>query len=259
MPRFSANLSMLFCEHPFLDRFEHAAKAGFRAVEFQFPYAFPVSDIQSRLKAHGLDAALHNLPAGDWQTGERGIACHPARADEFKAGVRQGIQYAKVLGVQQLNCLVGQAPSSVAEQEVRRTLLDNLRYAARALQENGLKLLIEPINTFDVPGFFINRTKQASDLLDELDATNAYIQYDAYHAQRMEGELAATLQTFLPRIAHIQVADNPGRHEPGSGEINYAYLFTLLDRLGYDGWVGCEYHPATDTASGLSWRSRLAP
>lgn len=259
MPRFSANLSMLFCEHPFLDRFEHAAKAGFRAVEFQFPCAFPVSDIQSRLKAHGLDAVLYNLPAGDWQTGERGIACHPARADEFKAGVRQGIQYAKVLGVQQLNCLVGQAPSGVAEQEVRRTLLDNLRYAARALQENGLKLLIEPINTFDVPGFFINRTKQASDLLDELDATNAYIQYDAYHAQRMEGELAATLQTFLPRIAHIQVADNPGRHEPGSGEINYAYLFTLLDRLGYDGWVGCEYHPATDTASGLSWRSRLAP
>jgi hydroxypyruvate isomerase len=259
MPRFSANLSMLFCEHPFLDRFEHAAKAGFRAVEFQFPYAFPVSDIQSRLKAHGLDGVLHNLPAGDWQTGERGIACHPARANEFKAGVRQGIQYAKVLGVQQLNCLVGQAPSGVAEQEVRRTLLDNLRYAARALQENGLKLLIEPINTFDVPGFFINRTKQASDLLDELDATNAYIQYDAYHAQRMEGELAATLQTFLPRIAHIQVADNPGRHEPGSGEINYAYLFTLLDRLGYDGWVGCEYHPATDTASGLSWRSRLAP
>ncbi|MFY7939271.1 MAG: hydroxypyruvate isomerase [Burkholderiaceae bacterium] len=259
MPRFSANLSMLFSEHPFLDRFEQAAKAGFQAVEFQFPYAFAAADIQQRLRAHGLEAVLHNLPAGDWQAGERGIACHPDRVDEFKAGVAQAIHYAQVLGVPQLNCLAGKAPAGVAEHVLERTLVENLRLAARELQGAGLKLLIEPINTFDIPGFYLNRTQQAINILDEVGAANAFIQYDIYHAQRMEGELAATMQAHLPRIAHIQVADNPGRHEPGTGEINYAFLFEHIDNIGYGGWIGCEYHPADDTSAGLSWRKALVP
>jgi hydroxypyruvate isomerase len=259
MPRFAANLSMLFTEHAFLDRIKQAAKAGFQAVEFQFPYAFEAQEIAQRLKDHGLQAVLHNLPAGDWQAGERGIACHPDRVDEFKAGVAQAMVYAQVLGVPQLNCLAGIAPAGVADNVLRSTLIANLRYAAQELQHAGLKLLIEPINTFDIPGFYVNRTGQALDLLKEVGADNAYIQYDVYHAQRMEGELANTLRTLLPRIAHIQVADNPGRHEPGSGEINFAYLFAHLDRLGYDGWVGCEYRPATTTEAGLAWRERLTP
>ncbi len=259
MPRFAANLSMLFCEHPFLERFEQAANAGFQAVEFQFPYAFAAADIQQRLQDHGLQAVLHNLPAGDWQAGERGMACHPDRVDEFKAGVTQAIHYAQVLGVQQLNCLAGKAPMGFAEETLRHTMVQNLRYAAQQLQDAGLKLLIEPINTFDVPGFYLNRTQQAIRLLDEVGADNAFVQYDVYHAQRMEGELATTLQTHLPRIAHIQVADNPGRHEPGSGEINFAYLFAHLDRMGYAGWVGCEYLPATTSEAGLAWRESLMP
>ncbi|XVJ70954.1 MAG: hydroxypyruvate isomerase [Rhizobacter sp.] len=259
MPRFAANLSMLFCEHPFLDRFEQAAKAGFQAVEFQFPYAFAATDIQQRLQDHGLQAVLHNLPAGDWQAGERGIACHPDRVEEFKTGVKEALHYAQVLGVQQLNCLAGKAPLNVADDVVRSTLVNNLRHAAQTLQDEGLKLLIEPINTFDIPGFYVNRTQQAASILDEVGAANVFIQYDVYHAQRMEGELAATLQGHLHRIAHIQVADNPGRHEPGSGEINFSYLFAQLDRIGYPGWVGCEYHPADETETGLSWRHALVP
>lgn len=257
--KLAANLSMLFTEHAFLDRFEQAAKAGFQAVEFQFPYAFEAQQIAQRLKDHGLQAVLHNLPAGDWQAGERGIACHPERVDEFKAGVAQAIRYAQVLGVTQLNCLAGIAPAGVADKVLRRTLVHNLRYAAQELQQVGLKLLIEPINTFDIPGFYVNRTAQVIDLLEEVGAENAFIQYDVYHAQRMEGELAATLQARLPRIAHIQVADNPGRHEPGNGEINFAFLFAHLDRIGYQGWVGCEYSPASTTEAGLVWRDRLLP
>lgn len=256
MPRFAANLSMLFTEHAFLDRFEQAAKAGFQAVEFQFPYAFEPAQIQQRLKDHGLQAVLHNLPAGDWQGGERGIACHPERVDEFKAGVAQAVRYAQMLGVPQLNCLAGITPAGVADDVLRRTLVHNLRHAAKALQNAGFKLLIEPINTFDIPGFYVNRTVQALDLLDEVGAANAFVQYDIYHAQRMEGELASTLQAHLPRIAHIQVADNPGRHEPGSGEINFDFLFAHLDCIGYTGWVGCEYHPVHTTEAGLVWRDK---
>ena len=172
---------------------------------------------------------------------------------EFRAGVEHGIHYAKVLGVPQLNCLAGKLPATVAEPEARATLLDNLRFAALALRQAGLRLLIEPINTFDIPGFYLSRTEQAVALLDALGADNAFVQYDIYHAQRMEGELAATLQRYLPRIGHVQVADNPGRHEPGSGEIHFPYLFAHLDRLGYVGWVGCEYQPAGATEAGLGW------
>ena len=253
MPRFAANLSMLFTEVPLLERFERAARAGFTSVEMQFPYEAPAAVLRDELIAHRLTMVLHNLPAGDWAAGDRGIACDPARVDEFRAGVPRGIDYATTLGVMQLNCLSGKAPAGVDNALLRRTFVDNLRFAANALKEVGLKLLIEPINSFDVPGFWLNRTALAVSVLDEVGADNAFVQYDIYHAQRYEGELAATLSKYLARIGHIQVADNPGRNEPGTGEINYAFLFAHLDSLGYRGFVGCEYKPAGSTEAGLGW------
>ena len=253
MPRFAANLTMLFTEHPFLDRFEHAAKAGFKAVEFLFPYAFNADDIAQRLKTHNLKLVLHNLPAGDWDAGERGIACHLDRTDEFREGVAKAIRYATALGVEQLNCLAGKAPAGVGPDVLRKTFVENLRFAAAEFKKAGLRLLIEPINTFDIPGFYLNRTVQAIDILDEVGADNAFVQYDIYHAQRTEGELAGTMEKHLKRIGHIQLADNPGRNEPGTGEINYPFLFAHIDRIGYAGWIGCEYKPATTTQAGLGW------
>jgi hydroxypyruvate isomerase len=258
MPRFAANLTMLFTEVAFLDRFELAARAGFKAVEFLFPYAHSAEEIRQRLVANDLTLVLHNLPAGDWDAGERGIACLPDRVDEFRAGVAKGIEYAQVLGVRQLNCLAGKAPAGIGADRLRRTFVDNLRYAAGEFRQVGLRLLIEPINTYDIPGFFLARTGDAASILDDVGADNLFIQYDIYHAQRMEGELAATLQKHLARIGHVQLADNPGRNEPGSGEINYPFLFSFLDRVGYEGWIGCEYKPATTTAAGLGWRQRMA-
>ena len=253
MPRFAANLTMLFTEHPFLDRFEHAAKAGFKAVEFLFPYAFSAADIAQRLKIHDLKLVLHNLPAGNWDAGERGIACHPDRTVEFREGVAKAIAYATALGVGQLNCLAGKSPAGVGADVLRKTFVENLKFASAEFKKAGLRLLIEPINTFDIPGFYLNRTQQAVDILDEVGADNAFVQYDVYHAQRTEGELAGTLQKHLSRIGHIQLADNPGRNEPGTGEINYPFLFAHIDRLGYAGWIGCEYKPATTTEAGLGW------
>lgn len=258
MPRFAANLSMLFTEVPFLERFERAAKAGFRSVEFLFPYAWPAEAVRERLDANGLKLVLHNLPAGDWDAGERGIACHPGRVEEFRQGVARAVAYAGVLGAPRLNCLAGRTPAGVDPKVVRSTLVINLRYAASELQKAGLTLLVEPVNTHDIPGFHLSRTQQALDILDEVGAPNAMLQYDIYHAQRTEGELAATLQAHLARIGHIQLADNPGRHEPGSGEINYAFLLAHLDRIGYTGWIGCEYKPAGRTEDGLGWRQRYA-
>ena len=253
MPRFAANLSMLFTEHPFLDRFERAAKAGFEAVEFLFPYAHAAEDIKQRLDAHRLTLVLHNLPAGDWDAGERGIACHPDRTQEFRQGVGKAIEYASVLGVPQLNCLAGKAPVGVSADALRKTFIANLQYAAAELNKAGLRLLIEPVNTFDIPGFYLSGTAHALSILDEVGADNAFVQYDIYHAQRMEGELAATMEKHLSRIGHIQLADNPGRNEPGTGEINYHFLFDHLDRIGYRGWIGCEYKPKNETSSGLGW------
>ncbi len=257
MPKFSANLSMLFTELPFLDRFGAAANAGFDAVEFLFPYAWTAQEIKQRLDMHGLQLVLHNLPAGDWEAGERGIACHPDRVEEFRDGVARAIDYAKALGVGQLNCLAGKAPAGVSEDRLRQTFVDNLTYAAAQLKQAGLKLLIEPINSVDIPGFYLTRTTQAAAMLVEVGADNAFIQYDIYHAQRMEGELAETMQKYLPRIGHIQLADNPGRNEPGTGEINYPFLLAHLEKIGYQGWIGCEYKPATTTVAGLGWRQRL--
>ncbi len=257
MPRFAANLSMLFTELPFLERFEAAAEAGFRGVEYLFPYAFPKEALAERLARHGLVQVLHNLPAGNWEAGERGIACHPERVGEFRDGVGRAIDYAHALGCTQINCLAGVAPAGVAEAALRDTFVANLRFAASQLAEAGIRLLIEPINTFDIPGFYLNRTAQAAEILDAVASDNLFIQYDIYHAQRMEGELAATIARHLPRIAHIQLADNPGRHEPGSGEINYPWLLRHIDGLGYAGWIGCEYKPAGLTRAGLGWLAQF--
>lgn len=256
MPKFAANLTMLFNEVPFLDRFERAAKAGFDAVEFLFPYAWPAAEIRSRLEGNGLKLVLHNLPAGDWDRGERGIACQPARTGEFRAGVGKASEYAGALGVTQVNCLAGQAPADIDERIVRETFVGNLRFAAGELKKAGIKLLIEPINTWDIPGFYLCRPTQALAIVEEVGSDNLFVQYDIYHAQRMEGELAGTLSRHLPRIAHVQIADNPGRNEPGTGEINCPFLFAHLDRIGYGGYVGCEYKPAAGTEAGLGW---LAP
>ena len=253
MPRFAANLTMLFNEAPFTERFELAAKAGFAAVEFLFPYDYPAAQLRELLERNRLRLVLHNLPAGDWAAGERGIACHPGRIDEFRAGVAKAIGYAQALGVAQLNCLAGIRPAGVTDTDARRTLVDNLKFAAAQLKAAGIRLLIEPINTYDIPGFFLNRTQQAIDIIAETGSDNLFLQYDIYHMQRMEGELAKTIEKNLGKIAHLQLADNPGRNEPGSGEINYAFLFAFLDRIGYDGWIGCEYKPAATTAAGLGW------
>ncbi|CDW93857.1 MULTISPECIES: hydroxypyruvate isomerase [unclassified Thiomonas] len=257
MPQFAANLTMLFTEEPFIDRFEAAAKAGFKAVEFLFPYAHTAQQVRNAALAAGVQIVLHNLPAGDWDAGERGIACLPDRVDEFREGVGKAIEYATALGVTQVNCLAGKAPAGADPAVLRATFVENLRYAAAQLGAHGIRLLIEPINTFDIPGFYLQGTAQALALMDEVGSDNLFLQYDIYHMQRMEGELAATMQKHLPRIAHIQLADNPGRNEPGTGEINYAFLFQHLDRIGYTGHIGCEYKPKTTTTAGLGWLAAL--
>lgn len=253
MPKFAANLSMMFTEVDFLDRFQAAADAGFKGVEYLFPYDYAAAEIKDRLVANGLSQVLHNLPAGDWGGGERGIACHPDRVEEFREGVERAIEYATALGCKQVNCLAGIQPQGVSDDEARSTLIDNLRYAAEKLKAAGILLLAEPINTRDIPGFFLNRTEQALALFEEVGSDNLKLQYDIYHMQIMEGDLAPTIEKHLARIAHVQLADNPGRHEPGTGEINYPFLFTHLERLGYDGWIGCEYKPKTTTVEGLGW------
>ncbi|CUI04079.1 hydroxypyruvate isomerase [Massilia antarctica] len=258
MPNFCANLSMMFTEAAFLDRFGAARANGFDGVEFLFPYAFEADQIAERLARHGLQLVLHNLPAGDWDAGERGLACDPRRIGQFQDSVALALDYAVALGVGRLHCLAGKLPPDVAPALAHDTYVANLRFAAARLAAHGIDLLIEPINTVDMPGYFLTGSAQAAAVIAECGATNLFMQYDIYHMQRMEGELAATLRARLPLIRHIQAADNPGRHEPGTGEINYRYLFALLDELGYGGWVGCEYHPRGDTVAGLAWRSALS-
>ena len=255
MTKLAANLTMLFTEVAFLERFGEAARAGFKGVEFLFPYAFDAGQIAEQLALHRLEPVLHNLPAGNWEAGERGIACHPERKAEFQDGVGRAIAYAKALGVKQLNCLAGIKPNNVTDAAAYGALIDNLRFAASALQKEGIGLLVEPINTFDIPGFYLSGTEQALDIIGETGSDNIRLQYDIYHMQRMEGELAATIKANLPMIGHIQLADNPGRFEPGTGEINYRYLFGMLDEIGYSGWIGCEYKPKAGTNAGLTWRA----
>ena len=258
MPKFAANLSMLFTELPFMERFAAAKAAGFEAVEYLFPYAYSKDDLALALKTHDLKQVLHNLPAGNWEAGDRGMACDPARVDEFRSGVPLALEYARALGCPRLNCLAGKRPAGVSPEQARITFVANLTFAAARFKTAGVHLLIEPINHFDIPGFFLNRTDQAIAILDDVGSDNLFVQYDIYHAQRMEGELGNTLKNHLARIGHIQLADNPGRNEPGTGEINYAWLFKHIDAIGYTGWIGCEYKPKTNTVDGLGWRTALA-
>jgi hydroxypyruvate isomerase len=253
MPKFCANLTMLFNEVDFLDRFEKAAKAGFKGVEYLFPYAWEKEQLVERLGACGLIQVLHNLPAGDWNKGERGIACLPGRETEFQEGVGKAIEYAKALKCSQINCLVGLTPAGVPADKVRQSLVANLRFAAAALEKERIRLLVEALNDKDFPGFHLVRTAEVLDLLKEVGHSNVYVQYDVYHMQIMEGNLIKTIQANIDKIAHIQIADNPGRNEPGTGEINYSNLFKAIDAAGYKGWIGCEYKPAAKTEDGIGW------
>jgi hydroxypyruvate isomerase len=260
MPKFAANLTMLFTELAFPDRFAAARTAGFDGVEFLFPYAYPAQELAHRLRENRLQQVLFNLPPGDWDKGERGIACHPDRVQEFRDEIGKAIAYAEALGCRQLNCLAGIVPKDVTADKARDVFVENLRFAAKKLADVGIALVIEAINTKDIPGFFLSGSAQTMAILDAVGSDNLKMQYDIYHMQRMEGELAATIERLLPRIGHIQLADNPGRHEPGTGEISYPFLFDHLDRIGYRGWIGCEYRPATTTEAGLGWfqKSRAA-
>jgi hydroxypyruvate isomerase len=253
MPKFSANLTFLYNELPFLERFAAARKSGFKGVEYMSPYEEAKSDLVKRLRDNGLTQVLHNLPVGDWVAGERGVAILADRVEEFRRGVAKAIDYASALGCAQVNCLAGVAPKGVDADALRKTLVANLAFAAAELKQAKIKLLIEPCNTRDIPGFYLTRTEQALALIEEVGSDNLFVQYDIYHAQVMEGDLARTLEANLPRIAHIQLADNPGRHEPGTGEINYPFLFGHLDKIGYSGWIGCEYRPLTSADAGLGW------
>ncbi len=253
MPRFSANLTMLFNEVDFLNRFERAANAGFKAVEYLFPYAWSKEQLVNELNKYGLQQVLHNLPAGDWQAGERGIASLPGREGEFQDGVGKAIDYAKAFKCPRLNCLVGITPPGVSHEKVQQILVNNLRFAASALEKEGIRLLIESLNDRDVPGFYLVHTRDALKLIKEVNHPNLWIQYDIYHMQMMEGNLTKTIQESLGRIAHIQIADNPGRHEPGTGEINFTNLFRSIDEMGYNDWIGCEYAPIDKTEDGLQW------
>lgn len=255
MLNFAANLSMLFTELPFLERFAAARSAGFRAVEFLFPYEYEAQHLAGLLAANDLRLVLFNLPAGNWGLGDRGIAADPARVAEFRAGVGKALDYARSLGVAQLNCLAGKTLPGVGADEQWRTLRENLQFAADALAPQGINVLVESINQHDIPGFFLHRTAQTLRLLDEVDRPNIFLQYDLYHAQREEGELTATITANFDRIAHIQIADNPGRHQPGTGEINFPYIFSTLAALHYRGHIGLEYVPVPDTAASLAWLS----
>ncbi len=253
MPKFCANLTMLWNEVDFIDRFAAAAKAGFAGVEYLFPYDYDKNQLAAALKKHKLAQVLHNLPAGNWAKGERGIGCHPDRVGEFQDGVGRAIEYATALGCKQVNCLAGIAPAGADPERLHTTFVSNLKFAAQKFKQAGIKLLIEPINTRDMPGFYLNTSAQALDVIAEVGSDNLYLQYDIYHMQIMEGDLARTIEAHLKLIPHMQLADNPGRNEPGTGEINYPFLFRHIDRIGYAGWIGCEYKPRAGTDAGLGW------
>lgn len=253
MPNFSANLSFLYQELPFLERFAAAARDGFGALEYLGPYAEPKEKVADALGASGLVQALFNVPSGDWAGGERGIACLPDRVEEFRQGVAQALDYAAALKCPQVNVISGLVPDGADLAVLEDTLVDNLRYAVARCSDAGVRLLIEPINLRDIKGFFLSTTDHAERILERVGSDNLYIQYDFYHMQIMQGDLIPTFARLQERIAHVQIADNPGRGEPGTGEINYGFILSELDRLGYDGWVGCEYKPRAGTSEGLGW------
>ena len=254
MPQFCANLTLLYNEDEFLERFGAASRAGFKGVEYLFPYDYDKHTLAELLQRHNLTQVLHNMPAGNWAQGDRGSACHPDRVNEFQASVEKAIDYASALGCKQVNCLAGLTPANVAPSMLRETFVANLKFAAPRFKAAGIKLLIEPINSIrDMPGFYLNHTQQALDVIADVSSDNLFVQYDIYHMQIMEGDLASTIEKNLAMIPHMQLADNPGRHEPGTGEINYKFLFEFIDKIGYTGWIGCEYKPLTTTDAGLSW------
>ena len=253
MPKLAANLTMMFNEVGFLERFGAAADAGFTGVEYLFPYEYGKEHLVENLERNHLTQALHNLPAGDWDSGDRGIACQPDRVGEFQDGVGIAVEYATALGCKQLNCLAGIAWDGADPDKLRETFVANLRFAAGELQKAGVRLLIEPINTRDIPGFYLRHTSQARSIIEEVGSANLQLQYDVYHMQIMEGDVTRTMQANLDVIRHVQIADNPGRNEPGTGEINYTFVLDAIDKMGYDGWVGCEYKPLTTTSDGLGW------
>ena len=258
MPKLAANLSFLFTELPFLDRFEAAARTGFKAVEYMFPYDDDVDEIRQRLDDLGLQQVLFNLPAGDWGGGERGIACHPGREAEFGEGLTRALWFAKELGVHQLNCLAGLKPANASDKDCWRAMLANVRRAADAAAEQGIRLLIEPINSrIDMPGFWLDTPQRAMELIGALNHPNVFLQYDVYHAHVMGCDVLAELPALLGRVAHLQIADHPGRHQPGSGEIPLNALFQWLDQHAYSGWVGCEYRPLGDSVASLVWAKSM--
>ena len=253
MLQFAANLTMLYTDCAFMDRLARAKRSGFHYVEYLFPYEHDINAIASNLQQHDLNQVLFNLPAGNWDAGERGIAAQPDRIDEFRHGVRTAVEIAQVLRVNQLNCLVGKRDDTVPIQDQQRVMIENLRYAAHQLAEHKLRLLVEMLNPYDVPNFLIANPRAAFEIQDQVASPNLKIQYDVYHAQRATGELANTIQQNLDRIGHIQIADNPGRHQPGTGEINYRFLFDWIARCGYTGYIGLEYVPAGTTEQSLNW------
>ena len=252
MPRFCANISLMFSEVELPERFAAAARAGFRAVEMQFPYAYPPELLADRARAAGVEVVLINMPAGA-QAGDRGIGCLPSRAAEFRDAVGSALAYARALGCRRVNCLSGIAPARADGAALRAAYVSNLRFAAARLHPSEIELLIEPQNTRTFPGVFLHNTADAVSIIDEVGAPNLRLQYDVFHMQVMEGDLSRTLRENLAHIGHIQVADVPDRHEPGSGEINFPFLFGWIDRLGYPGWIGAEYVPAAATEAGLEW------
>jgi hydroxypyruvate isomerase len=253
MPHFAANLTFLFTELPFMERFSAARKAGFDAVEFMFPYDYPMGDIKEQMKATGLQLLLCNLPAGNWAAGDRGTAANPERKEEFRTGVARGIDAAKALSFSRMNCLVGLKHPDLSDGETWETLTDNIRYAAEALGKEGIRLVVEPINHLDMPGFALNTCTQVLKLIGEIRHPNAYLQFDLYHARRENEDVGAILRDHFERIGHIQVADCPGRHQPGTGETDFRFLFSEIDRLGYSGFVSLEYIPTPDTLTSLAW------
>ena len=253
MPRFAANLSMMYQEHDFLDRFGAAAKDGFEAVEFLFPYAYPAAELRARLTGSGLVQALFNGSPGNWEAGERGLASLPGRESEFKRSVEQALEYAQVLGNERVHLMAGLIRPGEERARHRDVYLRNLEYAAQHAGSVGVTVVIEPINTRDIPGFFLNRQDEAHAICAEVGAANLKVQMDFYHCQIVEGDLAMKLKRYIGGVGHIQIAGVPERNEPDVGEINYPYLFRLMDELGYDGWVGCEYRPKGATSAGLGW------
>jgi hydroxypyruvate isomerase len=256
MLKFASNITMMFNDRPLLDRITASAEAGFGAVECSNPYDVTSADFAQRVKACGVEVALINLPPGNWAAGDRGMACDPNRTAEFRQAIDIGIEFAQRCGAKKMNCLAGIIPSGVSVPLAHATLVENLKVAAARLGDAGIALMLEPINTYDLPGFAVSTSSAAMSIIDAVDSKNLFLQYDVYHMQRMEGELVRTMERLAARIGHVQIADNPGRHEPGTGEINYDAMLDTLERIGFTSWIGCEYAPMADTAEGLVWIER---